>query len=105
MTAMFDMNDAEPQKSSELIPDGTFARVIMTIRPGGIDGESEIDQGLLKAPNNPTSDTRMLDCEFTVTEGTHAKRKFWQMFTTRAARLTRTASRSLGRYRRARSAP
>lgn len=84
---MFDMNDAEPQKTSELIPDGTFAKVIMTIRPGGIDGESEIDQGLLKAPNNPTSDTRMLDCEFTVTEGPHAKRKFWQMFTVQGGKV------------------
>jgi hypothetical protein len=87
MTTMFDMNDAEPQKSSELIPDGTFAKVIMTIRPGGIDGESEIDQGLLKAPNNPTSDTRMLDCEFTVAEGPHAKRKFWQMFTVQGGKV------------------
>ena len=84
---MFDMNDAEPQKTSELIPDGTFAKVIMTIRPGGIDGESEIDQGLLKAPNNPTSDTRMLDCEFTVMEGPYAKRKFWQMFTVQGGKL------------------
>ena len=84
---MFDMNDAEPQKSSELIPDGSFAKVIMTIRPGGIDGESEIDQGLLKAPNNPTSDTRMLDCEFTVVEGPHAKRKFWQMFTVQGGKV------------------
>ena len=44
----FDMNDAEPQKTGELIPDGTFAKVTMTIRPGGIDGEAEIDRGLLK---------------------------------------------------------
>ena len=65
----FDMNDAEPQKSGELIPDGTFAKVTMTIRPGGIDGQGEIDQGLLKAPKDPTSDVRMLDCEFTVVGG------------------------------------
>ena len=44
----FDLNDAEPQKTGELIPDGTFAKVTMTLRPGGIDGESEIDRGLLK---------------------------------------------------------
>ena len=36
----FDMNDAEPQKTGDLIPDGTFAKVTMTIRPGGVDGES-----------------------------------------------------------------
>ena len=45
----FDMNDAEPQKSGELIPHGAFAKVTMTIRPGGTDGQSEIDRGLLKA--------------------------------------------------------
>jgi hypothetical protein len=77
----FDMNDAEPQKSGELIPDGTFAKITMTIRPGGTDGQSEIDRGLLKASNAPGSDVLMLDAEFTVTEGPHVRRKFWQMFT------------------------
>lgn len=84
---MFDMNDAEPQKTGELIPDGTFAKVTMIIRPGGIDGQSEIDQALLKAPKDPTSDVRMLDCEFTVAEGPHAKRKFWQMFTVQGGKV------------------
>lgn len=84
---MFDMNDAEPQKSGELIPDGTFAKVTMSIRPGGIDGQSEIDQALLKAPKDPSSDVRMLDCEFTVAEGPHAKRKFWQMFTVQGGKV------------------
>jgi len=82
MTTMsFDMNDAEPQKTGERIPDGTFAKVTMTIRPGGIDGESEIDRALLKGPKDPASDVRMIDAEFTVTEGRHARRKFWQNFT------------------------
>ena len=36
---------------------------------------------LLKAPKDPASDVRLLDCEFTVAEGPHARRKFWQMFT------------------------
>lgn len=84
---MFDMNDAEPQKTGELIPDGTFAKVTMIVRPGGIDGQSEIDQALLKAPKDPTSDVRMLDCEFTVAEGPHAKRKFWQMFTVQGGKV------------------
>ena len=84
---MFDMNDAEPQKSGELIPDGTFAKVSMSIRAGGIDGQSEIDQALLKAPKDPTSDVRMLDCEFTVVEGPHAKRKFWQLFTVQGGKV------------------
>jgi hypothetical protein len=77
----FDMNDAEPQKSGELISDGTFAKVTMTIRPGGTDGQSEVDRRLLKASNAPGSDVLMLDAEFTVVEGPHARRKFWQLFT------------------------
>jgi len=76
----FDMNDAEPQKTGELIPEGTFAKITMAIRPGGVDGQDEIDQGLLKASNSPGSDVLMVDAEFTVVEGPHAKRKFWQMF-------------------------
>lgn len=86
----FDMNDAEPQKTGELIPDGTFAKVTMTIRPGGTDGEGEIDRALLRAPKDPTSDVRMLDCEFTVTEGPHARRKFWQMFTVQGGKVDDT---------------
>lgn len=77
----FDMNDAEPQKSGDLIADGSFAKVTMSIRRGGVDGDSEIDGGLLKASNTPGSDVRMLDAEFTVAEGPHVRRKFWQMFT------------------------
>jgi len=77
----FDMNDAEPQMSGDLIPDGSFARVTMTIRRGNADGDSEIDRGLLKASSTPGSDVKMLDCEFTVVEGPYARRKFWQMFT------------------------
>jgi len=77
----FDMNDAQPQMSGELIPDGSFAKVTMTLRRGGADGDSEIDRGLLKASNAPGSNVKMLDAEFTVTEGPYARRKFWQMFT------------------------
>lgn len=83
----FDMNDAEPQKSGELIPDGTFAKVAMAIRKGGTNGQAEIDRGLLKASNSPGSDVLMLDCEFTVTEGPHARRKFWQMFTVQGGKV------------------
>jgi hypothetical protein len=91
MNAMtFDMNDAEQQKTSELIPDGTFAKVTMAIRPGGTDGDGEVDQGLLRAAKDPTSDVRMLDCEFTVLEGSHARRKFWQMFTVQGGKVDET---------------
>jgi hypothetical protein len=86
-TMSYDMNDAEPQKTGELIPDGTFAKLTMIIRPGGNDGQAEIDQCLLKAPKDPTSDVRMLDCEFTVSEGPLARRKFWQMFTVQGGKV------------------
>jgi hypothetical protein len=89
-TMSYDMNDAEQQKSGELIPDGTFAKVSMTIRPGGIDGQGEVDQGLLRAAKDPTSDVRMLDCEFTVSEGPHTRRKFWQMFTVQGGKVDET---------------
>ncbi len=78
---MYDLNDVEPQRSGELIPDGTFAKVTMVIRPGGVDGQTDLDKGLLKASNAPGSDVLSLDCEFTVVEGPHARRKFWQLFT------------------------
>jgi hypothetical protein len=78
---MFDLNDVEPMHSGELIPDGSFAKVTMTLRPGSIDGFAEIDRGLLKSSNSPGSDVLSLDGEFTVVEGPFAKRKFWQTFT------------------------
>jgi hypothetical protein len=78
---MYDFSDVEPQQSTDLIPDGTFAKVVMTIRPGGVDGQTEIDRGLLKASTTPGSDVLSLDGELTVTEGRLARRKFWQTFT------------------------
>lgn len=78
---MYDLNDAQPQMApvGELIPDGTFARVALTIRPGGLNGATPADAGLLKASGS--SDAKLLDCEFTVVEGPYARRKFWQTFT------------------------
>jgi hypothetical protein len=77
----FDMNDAELPRGSDLIPDGSFVKLRMEIRKGGIDGASPFDRELLKAAKTPGSDVRMLDCEFTVLAGPHARRKFWQSFT------------------------
>ena len=65
---MFDLNDVEPIHSGELLPDGSFAKVTMTLRPGGIDGPTEIDKALLKSSNSPGSDVLSLDCEFTVVQ-------------------------------------
>ena len=74
---MYDLNDAQPQMGpiGELIPDGTFAKIKMAIRPGGVNGATPMDAGLLKA--SQSSDAKMLDCEFTVVEGPFARRKFW----------------------------
>jgi hypothetical protein len=83
----FDMNDVAPQQSGDLIPDGTFAKVTMSIRKGGVDGMSEVDRGLLKSSNQPGSDVRMVDAEFTVAEGPFARRKFWQNFTVQGGKL------------------
>jgi hypothetical protein len=83
----FDMNDVAPQQSSDMIPDGTFAKVTMSIRKGGVDGMSEVDRGLLKPSNQPASDVRMVDAEFTVAEGPFARRKFWQNFTVQGGKL------------------
>ena len=83
----FDMNDVAPQQSGDLIPDGTFAKVTMSIRKGGVDGANEHDRGLLKALNQPGSDLRMVDAEFTVAEGPFARRKFWQNFTVQGGKL------------------
>ena len=83
----YDFNDVEPHQGNDLIPDGSFAKVVMTVRPGGVDGEGEHDKNLLKASNAPGSDVLSLDCEFTVAEGPHARRKFWQLFTVAGGKL------------------
>lgn len=69
-----DFNGATEQRSNELIPDGVIVACHLTIRPGNA-GEG----GWLK--RSKAGDSMALDCEFTVTEGPHAKRKFWSLFT------------------------
>lgn len=84
---MYDLNDAQPQMApmGELIPDGAFAKVKMTIRPGGLNGATPMDAGLLKA--SQSSDAKLLDCEFTVVSGPYVRRKFWQNFTVAGGKL------------------
>jgi hypothetical protein len=50
-----------------------------------VNGATAADAGLLKA--SQSSDARMLDCEFTVVDGPHARRKFWQSFTVAGGKL------------------
>lgn len=78
---MFDFNDAEPQMGpiGELIPDGTFARLKLKIRPGGIDGAVPADKGLLRSAKS--GDAKMLDCELIVMSGPYARKRLWQNFT------------------------
>ncbi len=67
-----DFNNEDRQQSGfDLIPNGTIAPVVMTIRPGGA-GEG----GWLTQSNS--SDAQYLNCEFTVESGTYARRKLWQ---------------------------
>jgi len=78
---MFDFNDAQQQMApqGELIPDGVFSRLKLTIRPGGANGAVPMDAKLLKSSDK--SDALMLNCELTLMDGPHARRKFWQNFT------------------------
>jgi hypothetical protein len=69
-----DFNDVGPQRSFDVIPDGTIAIVRMKIRPGNA-GEG----GWLRRANDGNSEG--LDCEFVVLDGEFAKRKFWTLFT------------------------
>lgn len=73
----FNFNDAEPQKTGfgELIPNGTIALVVMSLRPGGHG-----DGGWLK--NSKSGESLMLDCEFTIEGGDYDRRKFWGNYVT-----------------------
>jgi hypothetical protein len=65
----FDYTDAPPP-SFDLIPDGTIATLSLHIRPGGIG-----EDGMLKRSKDGACE--MLECEFTVLDGTYKSRKFW----------------------------
>jgi hypothetical protein len=71
---MLNFNDANKQRSFEVIPDGTVATVHMTVKPG-----SAGEDGWLRRSKDGNSEG--LDCEFTVVDGTFAKKKFWSLFT------------------------
>jgi hypothetical protein len=66
----FDYTDAPPP-SFELIPDDTVATVSIHVRPGGVG-----EDGMLKRSKDGACE--MLDPEFTVLDGAHKGRKFWQ---------------------------
>ncbi len=66
----------EPVSSYGLIPNGTLAKVRMTIKPGGYNDEA---QGWLDGYANKSiiSDAVYLDTEYVILEGKYAKRKIW----------------------------
>jgi hypothetical protein len=70
-----DFNDATgKQRSTELIPAGTVATVEMHIRSGNAG-----PGGWFKRAKDGRSEA--LDCEFSVLDGDHARRKFWALLT------------------------
>jgi hypothetical protein len=66
----FDYNTADGQRDLDVIPNGTIAVIQMNIRPGDAG-----EDGLLK--RSKSGEAEMLDCEFIVVAGPHAKRKFF----------------------------
>lgn len=69
----YDFNDAESNTGTgDLIPKGTVAPVVLTIRPGSVG-----DGGYLSTSER--SQYQWLDCEFTITAGPFARRKFWTL--------------------------
>jgi hypothetical protein len=67
----YDYSDAPAQRGDDLIPAGTIAALELVIRPGNAG-----DGGLLTRSRN--GDCEMLDLEFVVIDGPHAKRKVWE---------------------------
>ena len=78
MSIWNDFSSADDQKSFDVIPKGTVARVRMTIKPGGYDDLREGWDGGY-ATRNITSGAVYLNCEFVVLEGQYARRKVWSM--------------------------
>jgi hypothetical protein len=66
----FDYNTADGQRDLDVIPNGTIAVVQLNIRPGDAG-----EDGMLRRSKD--GGCEMLDCEFVVVEGPHAKRKFF----------------------------
>ncbi len=75
---MIDLNEASEQREGGLIPEDTIATVHMTVRPGNAD-----EGGWLKRSKDGA--TLAIDGEFTLVDGEYAKRKFWKLFTVKAA--------------------
>jgi len=71
-----DFNNSENQSNFDLIPNGTLAKVRMSIKPGGYDDQSQGWVGGYATRNEATGSI-YLSCEFVILEGEYAKRKVW----------------------------
>ena len=72
----FDYNDAKAQSDFDVIPKGTVARVILSIKPGGYyDRARGWNDGY--ATCNANTGSVYLSCEYTILEGLYAGRKIW----------------------------
>jgi hypothetical protein len=90
-----DYNTAESGGGSfDLIPANTIARVILTIRPGG-EGEGRW------LTQSKSSDAQYFNCEFTVSKGEYAKRKFWGNFTVSGGKVDEQGNSKAGNITRA----
>ena len=72
----FDLNSADEQSNSDVIPHKTPVKVRMKIRPGSYDDPSQGWTGGY-ATRSQGSGAVYLDCEFTIIGGKFNKRKVW----------------------------
>lgn len=76
--SQFDFNDAEDFKTFDVIPDGTLAKVKLTIQPGGYnDSLRGYTDGL--ATQSKQTGALYLKCEYIIQGGEYDKRKVWSL--------------------------
>ena len=71
-----DFNSSESQQSFDVIPNGTIAKVRMSIKPGGYNDPNQGWSGGYATKNDATGSV-YLSCEFVILEGEYARRKIW----------------------------
>jgi len=67
----YDYSGAPPPRGFDLIPAGTVATVVMRIRPGGVGEDGQLTR-------SKEGDCEMLNVEYTVVDGPHARRKIFE---------------------------
>ena len=73
-----DFNNSDNQSNFDLIPNGTLAKVRMSIKPGGFDDPNQGWSGGYATKNESTGSI-YLACEFIILEGEYARRKIWSL--------------------------